>query len=370
MTGASADQRSTRGQVVRRAALGLAAGLTAAGCRSTGAARGVGAGRVVVVGAGVAGLTCAYRLRQRGIRCSVYEATDRVGGRTMTLRGYFAGGQIVEQGGEAIDTDHHAVRRLVSELGLHLDDTYAETPAGLRSNRFQLDGRRYPYRQAVRDFAAVYPALQRDLRAFAGSARSAHALDEMSVADWLDSRVPGGRGSQLGRLIGEAYCAEDGVPITAGSALAMITQLGESPRRPLALYGGSDERFKVHGGVDQIADRLAARLPAGTVALGMPLVGLRRSSDRSYTCSFAAGAGGSRDVRADRVVLALPFTTLRHVDRRGPGSPGARRRRSSTSAWARTRSSRSSSRARPGAGTATTATSRPTACPATPGTRP
>jgi monoamine oxidase len=59
----------------------------------------------VVIGAGVAGLTCAYRLHQHGLRCAVYEASDRVGGRTRTLRGYFAGGQIVEQGGEAIDTD-------------------------------------------------------------------------------------------------------------------------------------------------------------------------------------------------------------------------------------------------------------------------
>lgn len=314
------DQRTTRGQVVRRAAAGLAAGVVATGCRSAAGARAARtSGRVVVVGAGVAGLSCAYRLHQRGVACTVYEASDRVGGRTKTLRGYFADGQIVEQGGEAIDTDHRAVRRLAAELGLRLDDTFAETPSGLRSNRFEFAGRRYPYHLASRDFAAVYPALQRDLRAFRTSPRAARELDEMSVADWLDSRVPGGRDSELGRLIGEAYCAEDGVPITAGSALAMITQLGESPRRPLALYGGSDERFKLHGGVDQIAHRLAGRLPAGTIALSTPLTGLRRDADGSYTCSFARTGGGGLEVRADRVVLTLPFTTLREVDYRRAG---------------------------------------------------
>ena len=310
------ERRTTRGQIVRRAAVGVAAGLVATGCRSQSAARAArSSGRVVVIGAGVAGLTCAYRLWQHGIHASVYEASDRIGGRTMTLRGFFADGQIVEQGGEAIDTDQHAVRGLAAELGLRLDDTFAETPGGLRSNRFDFHHRRYPYARASRDFAEVYPALQRDLRAFAHSPRAARELDEMSVADWIGSRVPGGNGSQLGSLIGEAYCAEDGVPIEAGSALAMITQLGESARRPLSLYGDSDERFKVHGGVDQIAHRLARRLPRGTIAMGTPLAGLRRNADRSYTCAFAGGS----EVRADRVVLALPFTTLREVDYRQAG---------------------------------------------------
>src|SRR5262245_54581255 len=45
--------------------------------------------RIVVVGAGLAGLTCAYRLRQAGHRATVYEASDRVGGRCWTLRGAF-----------------------------------------------------------------------------------------------------------------------------------------------------------------------------------------------------------------------------------------------------------------------------------------
>jgi monoamine oxidase len=315
------EHRITRGEALRRAAVGAAAGLVFTGSRSPVAARAAvrGGGRIVVIGAGVAGLTCAHRLRQHGVGCTVYEASDRVGGRTKTLRGYFAEGQIVEQGGEAIDTDQHAVRALVAELGLHLDDTFADTPGGLRSNRFQFNGRDYPYHRASDDFAVVYPALQRDLRDYARSPRAAHALDEMSVADWLDARVPGGRDSQLGRLIGEAYCSEDGVDITEGSSLAMITQLGESPRRPLSLYGDSDERFKVRGGVDQIAHRLAARLPAGSIAMETPLVGLRRNGDGSYTCVFSRGGGGTLAVRADRVVLALPFTTLRDVDYGGAG---------------------------------------------------
>src|SRR5690349_19878841 len=99
------ERRTTRGHIVRRAAAGVAAGLVATSVRSQGEARAArDRDRVVVIGAGVAGLTCAYRLLEHGIHASVYEASDRVGGRTKTLRGFFADGQIVEQGGEAIDT--------------------------------------------------------------------------------------------------------------------------------------------------------------------------------------------------------------------------------------------------------------------------
>ena len=59
--------------------------------------------RIVVVGAGLAGLACAHRLVSSGVEVVVHEAGTRVGGRCWTHRGAFASGQIVEHGGELID---------------------------------------------------------------------------------------------------------------------------------------------------------------------------------------------------------------------------------------------------------------------------
>src|SRR4051812_34443384 len=78
--------------------------------------------RVVIVGAGLAGLSCAYQLKQAGYRADVYEASDRVGGRCWTRRGDFAEGQVAERGGELIDQGHQAVRQLAQSLGLSLDN--------------------------------------------------------------------------------------------------------------------------------------------------------------------------------------------------------------------------------------------------------
>ena len=66
--------------------------------------------RVVVVGAGLAGVCCAYKLQQHGIRADLYEARDRVGGRCWTAR-TFDGGQVAEHGGEFVDTRHVQLRR-------------------------------------------------------------------------------------------------------------------------------------------------------------------------------------------------------------------------------------------------------------------
>jgi monoamine oxidase len=77
--------------------------------------------RVLVVGAGFAGLTAAHRLQQDGADVTVFEARDRVGGRVWSHR--FDDGTIVELGGEWIDSSQPSVRLLAEELGLGMVDT-------------------------------------------------------------------------------------------------------------------------------------------------------------------------------------------------------------------------------------------------------
>jgi monoamine oxidase len=69
-------------------------------------ARGAQSPRIVIVGAGTAGLVCAYRLQQRGIGSRVIEASTRAGGRMFSLRNFFPEGQLTELGGEYIDSGH------------------------------------------------------------------------------------------------------------------------------------------------------------------------------------------------------------------------------------------------------------------------
>ena len=130
----------SRRTFLRQAALVAAGSILLPRADSLGAKRGP---TVAIIGGGLAGLTCAYRLRQAGVRATVYEGSDRLGGRCFTLRNFFDDGQMVERGGELIDTDHVQVRRLARELGLILDDLHAHEAPG-SEDFFFLGGRVIP----------------------------------------------------------------------------------------------------------------------------------------------------------------------------------------------------------------------------------
>src|SRR5689334_11736788 len=106
--------------------------------------------RIGIVGGGLAGLTTAYRLKQAGYSSTIYEASDRIGGRCWTGRGAFNDGQIYEHGGELIDSNHIQIKQLAQELGLDLDDlSTAETNGTEMLSYF--DGQPYTYTQSTND---------------------------------------------------------------------------------------------------------------------------------------------------------------------------------------------------------------------------
>ena len=86
--------------------------------------------QVVVVGAGLAGLTAAYRLQRSGFSVLVLEARDRVGGRTNTVRDTFTPGSWVEAGAEGIGTRERPIQTLCTELGIALFDSWSAWPRG------------------------------------------------------------------------------------------------------------------------------------------------------------------------------------------------------------------------------------------------
>ena len=68
-----------------------------------------------MVGAGLAGLSCAFRLQQGGWRVRVLEAGDRVGGRVLTKR---ADGHVYDVGPTLVSDKYTEYLKLVGELGL------------------------------------------------------------------------------------------------------------------------------------------------------------------------------------------------------------------------------------------------------------
>lgn len=81
---------------------------------------------VLVLGAGLAGLSCARDLARGGADVVVLEARDRVGGRVE--QAVLADGRVAQMGGEVVGTIHHAYVELVAELGLTLVPSFTAEP--------------------------------------------------------------------------------------------------------------------------------------------------------------------------------------------------------------------------------------------------
>ncbi|MET3288642.1 UNVERIFIED_CONTAM: monoamine oxidase [Brevibacillus sp. OAP136] len=272
------------------------------------------ASKIVIVGAGLAGLTCAYRLKQKGILADVYEASKRVGGRCFTRRDDFVDGQIAEHGGELIDTEHTEIRTLVAELGLKLDDMYQGEKNGTEDMVY-IDHAPYTFKEITEDFKQIWPTIQRDAEdvgevSYQDYTKRAWELDQMSIADWIRRNVPGGLQSRMGKLLNLGFTADGAAEIEEQSALLLVYTLASCPSADeFSVAGSSDERFHVRGGNDQIATRLADRLE-GQIQTEHELVAIKKQNDGRYLLTFQTKST-QKEVQADQVVLALPFSILR-----------------------------------------------------------
>jgi monoamine oxidase len=329
---ARSEDAVTRRMALRGAAAGALAAVVPAGAGAyASSARAPARPHVVIIGSGLAGLGCAFRLWTTwGIASEVYEYNaDRPGGRIQTLRGFFHGGQYSEEHGEFISSEHTQVRRLAARLGLALDDVNRYPPHSRPQNdRYRFGGRFWSQAALDRQWQdwgyrlfydaafvkAPWPTLY---NSYTGWGRR---WDHTPAPEWIDQHIPGGLDGDFGRLCVAVLLDEYGGPVDEQSALNLIYLLGSydsaaDGRQPRSRpqLSGTDEKWHVRGGNDQIISRLVGRLPAGTVRLGQRLESVRSRGHGQYTCTFSSGAA-SHAVTADHVVLALPFTKLREVD--------------------------------------------------------
>ena len=270
--------------------------------------------RIAVVGAGLAGLTAAYRLQQAGYAAQVYEASGRIGGRCWTGRGDFADGQIYEHGGELIDSGHIQIKQLAQELGLNLDNLFAAETKGTEQLGYFF-GNPYTFAQMTDDLKVIWQQIHSDTSAagyptlYSSFTARGQQLDKMTLYQWIETFVPGGHGSSLGRMLDVAYNIEYGAETTVQSSLNMLYLLGFVGPGQFRTFGKSNEKYHVHGGNDQIATILAQKL-GSQITTNTPLTAIKRNNDSTYTLTFGNGSGSFTRV-ADHVVLALPFSILR-----------------------------------------------------------
>ncbi len=229
--------------------------------------------RVVVVGAGFAGLAAADALRTASVDLTVLESRDRVGGRVWSVP--FAGG-VVERGAEFILPGNTAIESLAERFGLPL--VRKGTPYGRREPRGD---------EAVpmAELDAVFDRIAAGVRV-AGAQSLAAAIDGLG----LDPRTAALIRARL--EVSTGHPADDLRPDVLGEGATTF---------------GDFDSYTVEGGNAELARALAGELGAA-VHLCSPARRVRWGADG---VSVATDAG---ELNADAVVIAVPTAPLREID--------------------------------------------------------
>ena len=293
--------------------LGSAATLAAAYAAPVMARAKKEAPHIVIVGAGIAGLNAAYVLRQSGYHATVYEASQRVGGRIHTAHGEIAPGLVTELGGEFIDTAHKDMLALARAFELPLINTQVAGERDLKTAYF-FGERHYSEEQVMDAFrplasriAADAARLSPNITARRHSSSDAE-FDAIPLSEYLQ-RI--GATGWIRDLIDVAYVAEYGLDASELSCINLISLIDTNMKEGFQIFGDSDERYKIQGGNNRITDELARRIGA-IVELEHRMVSMRRHGE-AFRVTFTT-PGKTTTVNADWVVLTLPFTLLREVD--------------------------------------------------------
>lgn len=274
--------------------------------------------RTAIIGAGVAGLNCAYKLRKAGVPVHIFEASSRVGGRMFTARNLLAEGITTEMGGEFIDSGHEEMLTLVKEFGLGLWD-FRKPGGTTKAEAFFFDGRQVTEKEVIRAFIPLAAKIAKDYDSLGEEVSyrvhgNGQALDRTSIAEYLD-RIEARK--WIRELLHVAYVTEYGLEAEQQSSLNLIQLIGTDTDSGFKAFGDSDERYTVKGGNERVIEELAKRLDEGIVSLRHRLTAIS-AKDKGFILTFEGPNGTAFDRDFDTVVLTLPFTMLREVDIRVP----------------------------------------------------
>ena len=262
--------------------------------------------RVIVLGAGLAGLSSAYELQNLGHTVSVLEAQMRPGGRVRTLRESFAPGLYTEAGAESIPGVHDLTQHYAREFGLTLVPTLVPGTRSFYHVRGQriasgdtavwpfdltdeertlgLAGLFRKYIDEAREQAVAAGFAQQPVRALS-------AWDRDTPGAWLRSR---GASPAAAELITLGFGTE------FGSAASFLLH-GLNSR-------GSTISYRIEGGNDRLPREFSKRVE---VRYGAPVVGVKQD-DRGVEVSIRI-AGGTETLTADRVVCAMPCPVIGRI---------------------------------------------------------
>ncbi|MBX3017826.1 MAG: FAD-dependent oxidoreductase [Bdellovibrionaceae bacterium] len=292
------DQRGNRRDFLKWG-VGASAGLGLAGCstldRIVLGDQSEDADRIVILGAGAAGLAAAYQLKKQNLPYHVYEASARIGGRIYTIPDFFRGQTVAELGAEFFTGEQKFVLDLAKELRIETTEV-AEIETRARRRRLN----------QILPLAGANAELKRLQK----SAARAEVVTGLSLADWAKARS---RDAAFTSLISEWSLERYGAAPELIAA-EVFAPAFDRAKNPVSLW--TESRYRFRAGSNALAqamfDRTAGFQPERTYSFRHKLIAVRRRS-RGLDLVFETPSG-QKSVFARHVICALPLAVLKDVD--------------------------------------------------------
>lgn len=294
---------------------GLAAGsiLMSSDLAKLNAAYSVEKKKVIIIGAGLAGLGAAYQLHKQGHEVTILEARLRAGGRVMTLRHPFADSLYAEAGGEWINASHRHIITLAEELGLELRAGYGN--GGIfRNKRLMTFSEARTVIPGMDRLQKAKDDLQQDIHVDEAPSRSSRRdLDQIDYLTYLR----------------RAGVPEEAIAVERQQINGLMTvNLEEISAMHMAYEFGLPQEeegpeMRIFGGNDQLPLRLAEKL-GDRILYGRPALGIEHDNNGvrvhyleneliNASAGSATASTGTATLDGDHVIVAAPASCVRHL---------------------------------------------------------
>jgi monoamine oxidase len=254
--------------------------------------------RVVVVGAGFAGLTAAFELLSAGYDVTVVEARNRVGGRVLSVSD-FVPGRNVEAGAELIGSNHPVWVAYKEKFGLEFldvgEDKEVLDPVVIDGKLLEADAAAKLWEQFQAALNTMNDMAGAVLEDEPWKSNDAKALDERSLAMWISEQ-------NVDELTKKACAidltANNGVQPERASLLGMLAAVKGGG---LDKYWTDSEIYRCKGGNQQLARALADKIGPDRLVLGLAVTEI---DTRGVAAKVVCKDG--RTIECDDVILAVP----------------------------------------------------------------
>ncbi len=281
--------------------------------------------KIIIAGAGMAGLVAGLELKRAGFEVLIIEAQQRAGGRILTLRHPFSEGLFAEAGAMRIPTNHYLTLAYIDKFGLSTIPFINHNPSAY----LYLNGKKIRFKDAHNTTEYFGYELSK-----AEKQKSAEQL-------WLDTIQPFLRKiEQEGQAAWEEivrdydeYSVREFLEIKGWSEAAierfgliynqeaiMNSSFLELLREEAGQY--YKDMVTIEGGMDQLPNAFLSNLREN-IWFGQKITAIEQN-DTSVTFHIRS-ISGKHTVTGDYAILTLPFPVLRHIEINPPFSPPKQR---------------------------------------------